>query len=316
MQYNLERSCMTNYALIDLGSNTVRLCIYQVNDTSNLTFTHEDFRTLLNTKKIAGLANFVESGEFSNAGIAKAVRVLKDHKKSIEYFKCKRVEVFATAVLRNCTNSAEAIKKIEDAIGLKINLLTESQEARLGFTGASCTGELEDGILIDVGGGSTEFSRIKHGRCESAHSIPIGTVSSYAQNISKVLPLPDEADVIQSTFNKLFKNSTGANNSPAKKLYGIGGGVRSIFKFYSDAFLNGEPVTTLTQSQIDQIFIFYKGDSRKFAHQLAKTLPERMHTFMPGCIIVSSLFDRFDAESITVCKKGVREGYLIDNLLR
>ena len=307
---------MPNYALIDLGSNTVRLCIYQVNDTSNLSYTHEDFKTLLNSKKIAGLANFVEAGEFSQSGITKAIRVLKDHKKSSEYFNCKKVEVFATAVLRNCTNSSAAIKKIESATGLKITLLSETQEAKLGFTGANCTGVLDDGVLIDVGGGSTEFSRIKNKKCESAHSIPIGTVSSYARNISKVLPLPDEAGMIKEKFITLFNNSTGSNNAPAGKLYGIGGGVRSIFKFYSDAFLNGEAITTLTQSQIEQIFIFYQGDSRKFAHQLAKTLPERMHTFLPGCIIVSSLFDRFDAKSITVCKKGVREGYLIDNILR
>ena len=70
-------------------------------DDRRSTYSSKDFKSIINDKVMAGLAAFVEDGVFTPDGVDRAVNVLKSHMKRVRYFGCKRVDVFATAVLRN-----------------------------------------------------------------------------------------------------------------------------------------------------------------------------------------------------------------------
>ena len=157
---------MANYGVIDLGSNSVRLVIFDVKDgiSKKKPITCKDFRSIINDKVMAGLSAYVEAGEFTQEGIARAVDVLSGHLKRARYFNCVRTDIFATAVLRNCANSRKAIRAIEEAIGAPVNLLSARDEAHLSFTGASCDRTIEKGTVVDLGGGSTELIRVEEGR--------------------------------------------------------------------------------------------------------------------------------------------------------
>ena len=123
---------MPNYGVIDLGSNSVRLVVYEVKDDRRPVYTNKDFRSLLNDKVMAGLAAYVREAVFTQAGVERAASVLKGHLKRARYFQCKRIDVFATAVLRNCDNSAEAVTALQEAAGTRIALLSARDEAHLG----------------------------------------------------------------------------------------------------------------------------------------------------------------------------------------
>lgn len=112
------------------------------------------FRTLVDEKKMAGLAAYVTDESLSSAGIARAVTVLGDLLKLADNLNCARVDIFATAVLRNCANSEAATAAIETAINHRVRVLSAREEAHLGFVGASIGTPLAAGTLIDVGGGS------------------------------------------------------------------------------------------------------------------------------------------------------------------
>ena len=103
---------MPTYGVIDLGSNSIRLVIYEVKDDRRSTYSSKDFKSIINDKVMAGLAAFVEDGVFTPDGVDRAVNVLKSHMKRVRYFGCKRVDVFATAVLRNAANCTEAVAEI------------------------------------------------------------------------------------------------------------------------------------------------------------------------------------------------------------
>ena len=91
---------MPNYAVIDLGSNTIRLVVYEVKDDRRKTYSSKDFKSLINDKVMAGLSAFVAAdGTFTDDGVRRAASVLKGHAKRARYFDCKRIDVFATAVL-------------------------------------------------------------------------------------------------------------------------------------------------------------------------------------------------------------------------
>ena len=281
-------SAMANYGVIDLGSNSVRLVIFDVKDSisKKKPITCKDFRSIINDKVMAGLSAYVDAGEFTPEGIARAVDVLSGHLKRARYFNCVRTDIFATAVLRNCTNSRKAIRAIEEAIGAPVNLLSARDEAHLSFAGASCDRTIDKGTVVDLGGGSTELIRVEEGRDFDDVSIGQGSLSSYAGYVEFVMPQADEVEAIERAFlERVAETPVDLRKYRAETLYGVGG-------------------SALLES-----------NSSKFAHLAARAVPERIHTVGPGCVILSTLMQKLDARKLEICKRGVREGYLIERML-
>ncbi len=309
---------MPNYAVIDLGSNSVRLVVFEVeNDRKrSRAYTSKDFRSLINDKVMAGLAAYVEDGTFTEAGVKKAVSVLKGHIKRSKYFRCKRVDVFATAVLRNAKNSADAVAAIEEGTGLPIALLSARAEAHLGFVGATCDRAIERGTLIDIGGGSTELTRIDRGKERDNVSLGQGSLSSYARFVRDILPTPEEAERIRASFQLLLDDLPDRTAFEAETLYGIGGSVRAAAKMYAQTHGDGIRPKTLTPDQVAGILALRQSDASAYAHSALKASAERIHTLTPGCLILETLLRRLGASRLEICKYGIREGYLIERMLR
>lgn len=307
---------MANYGVIDLGSNTIRLVVYDVKDSRRTMPKCQDFKSLMNDKVMAGLSAFVVDGAFSQAGIDRAVSVLKGHAKRAAYFNCKKLEVFATAVLRNASNCNEAVAAIEERTGLPISLLSAQDEAHLGFVGATCDREVEQGTLVDIGGGSTELTRIEDDHDYNNASIGQGSLSSFAQYVCAILPTNKEMDTIAAELRNRLATLPQPQVYQTKTLYGIGGSVRAAAKMHAQAAGATARPKTMTKSDIHAILEWCQKDPDAFAHTALKASAERVHTLVPGCVILYALLDEFGAERLDICKYGVREGYLIERMLR
>ena len=306
---------MPRYGIIDLGSNTIRLCIYEVNTSSKGPLQKRDIETLLNYKIMAGLASHVHDGVMTKKGIKRAISTINAHLKRASHFDCKQIDIFATAVLRNCKNSAEATKAIENGCAIKINMLSSTDEAHLGFVGAQLDTAMKNGVIIDIGGGSTELSRITNGKDSDKISIPQGSLSSYSEYTEGLLPTDEELGIIAGHFLGLFESKAQASYS-TKQLYGIGGTIRSATKVWGDMFNEGERYNYLLPEHLDQILAAYQENPGTFAHKALQTIPDRIHTFIPGCIIIREVFKITGGQQLTIAKFGVREGYLAERILR
>lgn len=308
--------------IIDLGSNSVRLVIYDVKHRGGkrdekrqqAPVQNKLFRNIMNEKKIAGLSAYVEDGVFTRAGIDRAVEVLEGHLRAARNVGCNDVSIFATAVLRNCTNSEAAVKRIEKAVDTKIDLLSAEEEAHLGFVGASYDNPIETGTLIDIGGGSTELTAIYKDKDSLNISIPQGSVSSYAHYVDMILPMPPEVLAIKAAFeNKLSHIDISAYRT--ERLYGIGGSIRALAKLYTAAFANNNRPRTLEPYQIDALSNLLATQPSTFAHAATRATPDRLHSIVPGMVIAQTLIAATGAQSLTVCKYGIREGYLLERVL-
>ena len=298
---------MARLGVIDLGSNSVRLVIYEAKKDLRGS---KPFRTLADEKKMAGLAAYVEAGRFTDAGIARAADILNGHLRIARNLDCDRVDIFATAVLRNCSNSEAAVSTIEEAIGHAIVLLSAEEEAALGLAGA----------LIDIGGGSTELTVLtERGHADKdarSASLPLGSVSSYAQFVRLVLPDAQECDAISEHLRSLLAD---AGLSPAfrhRHFYGIGGSVRAIVKMQAQALAMPAKPARIERGALDALFGLLESDASAFAHAAVKAAPDRVHTLVPGMVIVRTLMAALGGEDVTVCKYGIREGYLMERMLR
>lgn len=306
---------MPNYALVDLGSNSIRLVVYEVKDDRLPSYTNKDFKSLINDKVMAGLAAFIVDGTFTDDGISRAVSVLKGHAKRARYFNCKRIDVFATAVLRNALNCTEAVSRIERDTGLSIALLSAHDEAHLGFIGATCDRTIDRGTLVDIGGGSTELTRIEGGRDFDNTSIGQGSLSSYATYVRAILPTSDEMDAIAQAFRSRVATLPNPDAYRAPTFYGIGGSARAAAKMQAQVFGENNRPKTMTESGIRAILDLCRTDPDAFAHLALKASAERIHTLVPGCVVLDTVMKCFDTERLEICKYGVREGYLIERML-
>ena len=305
---------MSRFAVIDFGSNTIRLCVYQVDSITQGSITKKHLSTLLNYKVMAGISSYVQDGKISDKGIKKAARTIKEQRERAAYFDCERIEVFATAVLRNCQNSSEAQAAIEKACELPITILSNEEEAHLGLVGAKLDGPIEDATMVDIGGGSTELTALTSGIEHASTSLPQGSLSSFSMYVGGILPTKEEIAQIESAFEKLF-DKLPKKIYRNKDLVGIGGAIRSAAKVYGDIFRAGKRSNTLTPDQIDELLHSYCDAPADFMRCALQTIPDRIHTFIPGCALIKLIFERTGAQRMRIAKHGVREGFLIERML-
>lgn len=308
---------MARLGVIDLGSNSVRLVIYEAKRDPAAP---KPFHTLVDEKKMAGLSAYVVDGRFDEAGIARASAILSEHLKIARNLSCDRVDIFATAVLRNCDNTEAAVGAIEAAIGAPVRVLSAAEEAHLGWAGARIGQTLGRGTLIDIGGGSTEITALdgqgQPRRGDRAGiSLPQGSVSSYAQFVALVLPDAAERGAIADAFGARLDGLADAPFYRAEHLYGIGGSVRAIAKMQAQALAVPPKPPVVTRAHLDALFDLLERDEGAFAHAAVKACPDRVHTLVPGMIIARTLMEALGSTDIAVCKHGIREGYLMEYLI-
>ena len=114
MGWKCMESSVKKYAVIDLGSNTIRISVYEVQGGSR-------FHLLFSEKEMAGLAGYVEKGTMTQAGLERACEALQNFQHLLQVVDTRRVYVFATASLRNINNTLEAVDYLEARTGLRIS---------------------------------------------------------------------------------------------------------------------------------------------------------------------------------------------------
>lgn len=302
---------MARLGVIDLGSNSVRLVVYEPKPSNAA----KPFRTLIDEKKMAGLAAYVNNGVFTEAGIKRAESVLGDLLRLADNLGCSRTDIFATAVLRNCANSEAAASAIEAAIDYPLSVLPARDEAHLGFVGASIGNSLTAGTLVDIGGGSTELTALGPDGDHAGASIPFGCVLAYANYVRTVLPTPAECRIMGDAFRREVEALPNKDGYRSERLYGIGGSVRAVAKMLAAISADGVRPSVIARGDLEGLFDLLQGDAPTFAHRAVKAAPERIHSLVPGMVILRTLTEELQAAEVVPCKYGIREGYLITHML-
>lgn len=293
--------------IIDLGSNTIRLSIYSSENGA--------VRLLLNKKVMAGLSGYVAEGTLSVKGIAKACSVLNNFKSILSNFKIDCAYVFATASLRNISNTEEATGYIAKNTGLDITVLTGEEEARLVFAGATRAMDVTSGLMVDIGGGSTEYAAFSHNEILKAASMPIGSLNLFYKYVSALLPTSANMKKIRTRVMSELKDSGFLTIGRQKQICGVGGSVRAARKLYNEIFDLPSENLEMEPGKLDRLFSLFETDQKAVYRSILQIAPDRIHTIIPGMIILNTIAKGCTCEKITVSGYGVREGYLFDRVL-
>ena len=293
-------------AVIDIGSNSIRLTLYAVEG--------RNFNILFREKIMAGLAGYVERRALSRERLARANRPLLEFKRPLELLDIHRVAVIATASLRNVTNTDQAVRELQQATGFPVTVLSGQQEARLGYAGAMEELHLKSGVFVDVGGASTEVVAFQGGQVVDSASFAVGSLSLYRTCVKKILPGPGSLERIRHTLRREMDEKGLDPKEKRSPLVGVGGTARAVLKLARQRFdLDGD-CRTVTRAQLEELVNLLTQGEREAAGLILKTAPDRIHTLVPGLMVLVHIIKAFHADELVVSRYGVREGYLCQML--
>ena len=291
--------------IADVGSNTIRLSIYRWEGTQ--------FKLLLNKKVMAGLAGYIKDGALSDSGILVACRTLAGFRALLDNFGLHDLYVFGTASLRNIVNTEDAVQTIREVTGLTVEVLSGADEAALSFQGAAAS---DGGVcgMIDIGGGSTELVAYDGGRISSGCSLPMGSLSLYTRYVAGLFPTREERRAIREQVEAELERARTAKVR-CRHLTGVGGTIRAAAKLCNDLAGTDPDNRIIPAGELQTLYKGLKKGDRDTLRQILRSAPDRVHTILPGLIILNAVMKSYGVETVSVSACGVREGYLMNRVM-
>ncbi|MBH1998267.1 MAG: Ppx/GppA family phosphatase [Sphingomonadaceae bacterium] len=288
-------------AIIDIGSNSVRLVIYD--GPRRIPF------VLFNEKVMAGLgASLAKTGRIEPEAMDRGLKAIARFALLCREMKVAEVRCVATAAVRDATNGPDFIAHAA-AMGLTVELLTGAQEAIGAALGVLSGIPGADGIVGDLGGGSLELARIRGGRVEQIISLPLG-----------VLRLPQirakGPRMLERQVGKMMENA-GWRPEPGLPFYLVGGSWRALARF--DMQLTHFPLPVVHQydmaaSRAEQLTRIVSHVDRARLKEIPAISGSRVPTLPGAAALLSVMVRQLQSSRLIVSAYGLREGLLYEDL--
>lgn len=295
------------HAIIDLGSNSMRMTLYEIKDGA--------FKILFKEKIMAGLAGYLANGNLTPEGIARACSGLLEFKGILQSLSIDRVSVFATASLRNIKNTKQAVDDIFAATGFHVEVISGREEALCGYIGAVQPLHIAQGAFVDIGGGSTEVVYFNSDGPVTADSFPVGSLNMYKRCVKKIFPSEKAIAAMRKAIGEEIDKERLPKLGKTRQFVCAGGTSRAVLKIARKLFDLPIGCQTVAAKQLEEIVKLLCKADRAAADLILKLEPDRIHTMIPGILILQHMVQHMDAKEILVSQNGVREGYLCQRVL-
>lgn len=272
-----------NIGIIDIGSNTIRLNVYESNKHS--------FHLLFSKKENVGLISYINKNNLTLEGINKLKQCLLRLKKTLDTLGIHIIDAFATASLRNLDNKDEVLAIISYTVKINIVLLSGTTEGNLSFKGAMHQIERPEGLYIDSGGASTEFVFYKHYNNLATYSLNIGSLNLFNKYVKKVIPTKEETIQIQKRVQcELESVPTPKEISEFQNLAVTGGNMRAVRSLLVHFDWINRDEYIFSADKINKLLQTLSNNRTDTLHLFLKIKPERVHTMFCGLLILEESF--------------------------
>lgn len=289
-------------AVIDIGSNSIRLVIYE-----------SEMRTptpLLNEKLLCGLGrNRQQDGRLNKKAKQRALDIFPRFRKLCKQVHVKQIYAFATEATRAATDGEDFILAAEKGLGCQIQILAGHEEAQLAAAGIT-SGFIEpDGLAGDLGGGSLELIDMRGGKIHNEISLPVGSLNLIelsGHNYSKAL----------AYIERHLKTVKWLREGRGRPFYMIGGTWRAVARLHM--FEKRFPLSimhhyTMPVREIGTLCSKVVTRNPRVPN-LARVSRERQESLPYGLLLLKCLTDAIKPSQVIVSALGVREGMLYSKL--
>ncbi len=292
-------------AVVDIGSNSVRLVVYDGIRRSPT--------PIFNEKVLCGLGKGVAiTSRLNETAITRALSALRRFRALVKQMGVKQVFAVATAAAREADNGEVFIDQAEKALGAGIRVLSGKEEARFAALGVLSGIPEADGIAGDLGGGSLELIDIKDGKLHDGVTLPIGPlrlIDLSGGSMARAQVMVDEYLHKTNIIKKL----------QGRTFYAVGGAWRNLARIHMAQ--TDYPLHVLHHYQMSRKQA--EGISELMAHLTAASLKDvkdmskaRIDTLPYGAMILDRIMHLGKAKDVVISVFGVREGLLFSKLPR
>jgi exopolyphosphatase / guanosine-5'-triphosphate,3'-diphosphate pyrophosphatase len=292
-------------AVVDIGSNSVRLVVYDGLRRSPT--------PVFNEKILCGLGKGIAiTGKLDAAGVVRAIAGLKRFKALTQQIGCYHVYAVATAAAREAENGDEFITQAEKALGAGIEVLTGKEEARYAAQGVIAGVPEANGVVGDLGGGSLELIDVRDGKLFDGVTLPLGPLRLIDMS-------GDDMSRARKIVNEYLGDAKVLESLKGRSFYAVGGTWRNLARLqlsHAGYPLHVLHQYTMSRQQAKSIAEFVSGMSGSALKDVKDVSKARSNTMPFGSMVLERLIDIGKPHDIVCSVYGVREGYLYAKLPR
>ena len=185
---------------------------------------------------------------------------------------------------------------------------------RLPDAGAMEELDLSDGLFVDIGGASTEVVRFADRQLITANSCPVGSLKLYRDWVKKILPNREAIQNMEHAIQQAMEGVIHQSVPQGLPLVCVGGTSRAALKLAKRVCHLPESANRISIQQLQQVCAALCASQKAAADLILKVEPERIHTMIPGLLILRHIVEGFGAGEMIVSQYGVREGYLCQKI--
>jgi len=290
-------------AVIDIGSNTVRLVVYDAPRMMPV--------PMFNEKAQCELARGLDaSGVLSPEGVEEAMHSLARFISLSAAMGVDRLDLVATAAVRDATDGTDFIARIKDRFGLEVQVLSGAEEARLSALGVLSGVPQADGLLGDLGGGSLELVALNAGRFGDAVTMPLG-------HLRLAEAAGNDPEKARKLVRKQLEKLPWLDDFQGRTFYAVGGSWRTIARVFIEQ--TGYPLhvvdnyTVKTDAALDLLHLI-SGLSPETTEKIPGVAKRRMATLPFAALSLEAILETAKPRNLVFSGFGMREGQLRKNM--
>ncbi|MHC8509783.1 MAG: Ppx/GppA phosphatase family protein [Rhodospirillales bacterium] len=295
-----------NVAVIDVGSNTVRLVVYDAPARLPI--------PMYNERAHCGLARgLAAGGRLHPKGVKLAHASLARFAHLVRAMGVEQIRVCATSAVRDAEDGPDFVKAVEKAHGLKIEVLSGADEARLSALGVLTGAPGADGALMDLGGGSVDLVRLEAGACGASATLPLG-------HLRLAEAAGGDADEMQKLIRESLQDQKWLTGCEGKTLYACGGSMRSMARVFIEQteyplhVVDHYAVDAAEALRISDVLARASLDSLESMAAMSGVSRRRLITLGPAAVVTSALLRASGAARLEFSGFGMREGQMLTML--
>jgi exopolyphosphatase / guanosine-5'-triphosphate,3'-diphosphate pyrophosphatase len=297
-------------AVVDIGTNSTRLLVADVDpEQGTVTELHRE-------SQVTRLGDRVDTGgRLSEEAIARVCATLTNYRATMDRFACETNLAVLTSAVRDASNGAEFTARVREGFHLDARVLSGDEEAQLTFLGAMSDRDgdsVEPTVVIDIGGGSTEFIVGTH-RTASFHvSVQAGVLRMSERHIHSDPPAPTELQDLAADTRAIFReNLPRAQCDAVTRAIAVAGTATSAAAIdqeldpYDPERVHGYQLLRATV----QLLIARLADlTEAQRRQVVGLHPDRAPTIVAGMILLDEAMGLFDLDRVEVSEHDILRG--------
>jgi exopolyphosphatase/guanosine-5'-triphosphate,3'-diphosphate pyrophosphatase len=288
-------------AVIDVGSNSVRLVIYRIEGRA--------IWTVFNEKVLAGLGRKQgDSRRLSPDGVKTALAALRRFRAVLDGAETSETYIVATAAVRDAMDGPDFIAKVRAETGLKVRVLSGAEEAHYSALGVAAGQPDASGMVGDLGGSSLELVRMSHGEPAEGITLPLGPFA---------LGAPGEIDLVavRATVAERLRATAPLYRSDC--LHAVGGAWRNIALIHMEAAQYPLRIVhqyEMTAREALDAAQFVARQSRQSLEQIPGVSKKRAETLPHAALVLEGLVEHLGLGRVCFSAFGLREGLLLESM--